>query len=277
MLGTDVCQVLGPDHDVVACDIDDFDITDLDATLAAVHAISPEVVLHLAAFTHVDACEDEKDRAFTTNARGTMNIARAARVVNARLVYTSTDYVFDGTKTEPYVETDEPNPINYYGLTKLYGEMYVRDLTLRHLIVRASWLFGPNGKNFIDTVVTKASEGSTLRVVNDQHGRPTYTLDLAKAMKQMVERRLEGTVHVSNQGETTWFELARYAITQAGLEVTVEPVSSDEYKTKAKRPSYSVLASAVFETSGIEPLPTWQEAVRHHLERKGTLKGSVTS
>jgi dTDP-4-dehydrorhamnose reductase len=206
-----------------------------------------------------------------------MNVARAARVVNAHLIYISTDYVFDGTKTQPYIETDEPHPINYYGLTKLYGEIYVKDLTLRHLIIRTSWLFGPNGKNFVDTIVAKAASGQALRVVDDQCGCPTYTLDLARGIGRVLEHRLEGTVHITNTGQTTWFGLAKYAIEAAGLQAGIEPVSSREFRTKAERPAYSILASPVMEASGIEPLPSWQAAVRDHLRRKGMLKGSEAS
>jgi dTDP-4-dehydrorhamnose reductase len=277
MLGTDVCEVLRPGRDLFGYDVDDFDITDLQGTLAAVNDVAPDVVVHLAAFTQVDACEGEREEAFRVNALGAMNVARAARVVNAHLVYISTDYVFDGTKTQPYIETDEPHPINYYGLTKLCGEIYVKDLTLRHLIIRTSWLFGPNGSNFVDTIVGKAAAGKALRVVDDQHGCPTYTLDLARGIERVLEQRLEGTVHITNAGQTTWFGLARYAIEAAGIQAQIEAVSSREFRTKAQRPAYSVLASPVMEASGIAPLPSWQAAVRDHLLRKGMLKGSEAS
>ena len=274
MLGTDVCDVLGSGHDLTAYDIDEIDVTDLEGTLAAIGEVAPEVVIHLAAFTKVEACEDEREEAFRVNALGTMNVARAARLVNAQIVYVSTDYVFDGTKTEPYIETDEPLPVNQYGLTKLYGEIYVKDLTLSHLIVRTSWLFGPNGKNFIDTILAKAAEGQALRIVDDQHGCPTYTRHLAVGIKRALDHRLEGTVHMTNSGVTTWFEFARYALEAAGLDTTIEPIASSEYKTKAVRPRYSVLASPVMEASGIEPLPSWHDGVLDHLRRKGILKGS---
>lgn len=277
MLGTDVCDVLGSEHDLTGYDIDDFDITDLAGTLAAVGEVAPDVVVHLAGFTKVEACEDEREEAFRVNALGAMNVARAARLVNALIVYVSTDYVFDGTKAEPYIETDEPLPVNHYGLTKLYGEIYVKDLTLRHLIVRTSWLFGPNGKNFVDTIVARAAGGQTLRVVDDQHGCPTYTQHLATGIKRALDHDLEGTVHMTNSGATTWFRFARFVLEAAGLETAIEPVTSSEYKTKAVRPRYSVLASPVMEASSIEPLPPWQDGVRDHLRRKGILKGSETT
>lgn len=273
MLGCDVCDVLRNDHDVVACDIEDFDITDAGSTMASIRRASPRAIIHLAAFTDVDACEDEREKAFRVNALGTKNVADSARSTDAYLIYISTDYVFDGTKAEPYVETDKPCPINYYGLTKLYGELYVGDIARHHLIIRTSWLFGPNGKNFIDTILGRASEHKTVQVVDDQKGSPTYTLDLARGIRQAVERGLEGVIHLTNLGETTWFGLARYAASLAGIETDIQPVPSSRYATKAARPSYSVLESAVALAGGITPLPPWQEAVKHHLGRRGVLKG----
>jgi dTDP-4-dehydrorhamnose reductase len=277
MLGTEVCGLLQSDHEVVPYDIDDFDITDLGSALDAVNSAAPDAVLHLAAFTQVDASEERREEAFKVNAVGTMNVVRAARLVNASFVYISTDYVFDGTKTEPYVESDEPRPINYYGYTKLQGEIYARDVTADHLIVRTSWLFGPSGGNFIDSILAKAAAGEDLRVVNDQIGCPTYAVDLAKGIKRLLEHRLKGIVHMTNTGETTWFDLARYAVEATGLKVKVKPVSSSEFRTKARRPHYSVLASTVMESCGIEPLPSWQEAVDAYLRRKHAAKGGEAS
>jgi dTDP-4-dehydrorhamnose reductase len=277
MLGTDLCQVLGDSHEVTGCDIDDFDIVNRTTTHDAVVSARPEVVVHLAAFTDVEACESERSKAFECNAIGSMNIASAAREAGANLVYLSTDYVFDGTKSEPYVELDQPRPLNFYGVTKLYGEYYAETLTAKHLIVRTSWLFGPNGSNFVDKIVGKASQGGPLRVVNDQRGCPTYTMDLAKGMKQVIETGLEGIVHLSNSGEATWFDLAKHAVAMAGMVCEIEPVSSGSYTTKAVRPRYSVLGSLVLENIGFGGLPPWRDAVREHLARKGTLKESRSS
>lgn len=269
--------MLRSDHNLVTYDIDDFDIVDIRSTLEAVNNAAPDAVLHLAAFTQVDASEERREEAFKINALGTLNVVRAARLVNAVFIYISTDYVFDGNKTEPYVESDEPRPINYYGFTKLQGEIYVRDVTPDHLIIRTSWLFGPNGRNFVDSILAKASAGRNLRVVNDQIGCPTYTLDLAGGIKRLLEHRLRGTVHVTNTGETTWFDLAEYAVKAAGLKAKIEPVSSTEFRTEAERPRYSVLASSVMEAWGIERLPPWQEAVDAYLRRKNDAKGSEAS
>jgi dTDP-4-dehydrorhamnose reductase len=269
MLGTDLCEILGREHEIIGVDIEDFKVADRCATQEAVRRVKPEVICHLAAFTRVDDCETERELAFRTNALGTMNVAAAARQAGSMLVYVSTDYVFDGEKGAPYVETDPPRPLSFYGLTKHFGERYVSGLTLRYLIVRTSWLFGPNGPNFVDTMVKKAAEGTSLRVVDDQTGCPTYTLDLAKGIKFGIEEGLEGVVHVTNLGETTWFGLASEAIAQAGIQADISPCGTDDYPVKAARPRYSVLDNLVIRMSGMEPLRPWKQAVKHHLERKG--------
>ena len=271
MLGADLATVLGDDHEVIARDMDDFDIADHDATLAAILDARPDVIVHAAAFTDVEACEDRRQEAFRANALGSMNVAAGARQADAYLVYTSTDYVFDGRKHEPYLEIDEPSPVNFYGVTKLYGERYVRELTTKHLIIRTSWLFGPNGRNFIDTIIAKASSGARLQVVNDQRGCPTYTRDLARGIKAAVAGRLEGLLHMTNAGDATWFDLARYALGQAGIEAEIDPVPSELYPTRAKRPAYSVLGSLVMGASGLQALPPWTDGVRDHLRRKGMI------
>jgi dTDP-4-dehydrorhamnose reductase len=277
MLGTDACTVLGKYYEVVGRDIDDFDICDVRETVEAVRGVSPDVVLHLAAFTDVEASEDERERAFRCNALGTMNVAKAVRETAANLVYLSTDYVFDGTKHEPYVELDAPRPVNFYGLTKLYGEYYVRTLTLKHLVIRTSWLFGPNGRNFLDTIVAKAKAGERLRVVNDQRGCPTYTIHLAEALIQIIDRGLEGTIHIANSGDATWFEVAEHAIGVAGIDASVEPITTGSYPAKAARPAFSVLASDVMKSAGLSPLPHWRQGVEEHLARTGLVKAKGTT
>jgi dTDP-4-dehydrorhamnose reductase len=230
------------------------------------------VIVHTAAFTDVEACEEKREEAFRINATGTGNVAKASGRAGSLLIYISTDYVFNGSKRSPYKEVDEPDPINYYGLTKLQGENRVRGLAARHLIVRTSWLFGPNGKNFVDTILGKASGVESLKVVDDQRGSPTYTGDLARGIKSLIEGELEGVVHLTNSGDATWFELARCATGLAGLDVEIEPVQSAAYPTKARRPSYSVLASDVLERAGIEPLPPWEQGVKDHMMRRGLLE-----
>jgi dTDP-4-dehydrorhamnose reductase len=272
MLGTDLCSVLRENHEVHGYDIGDFDIVDAERTAAVVHEILPSVIVHAAAFTNVDACEDEREKALRVNARGTENMARAARETGSFLVYISTDYVFDGSKASPYTEMDAPGPINYYGLTKFYGEEYVRDLAPKYLVVRTSWLFGPNGKNFVDTIIEKASTTGSLMVVDDQRGCPTYTHHLATGLGAVIDKRLEGMVHLTNSGDATWFELARYAIETAGIDAAITPVETAAFPTRARRPPYTVLASDVLGKAGIGPLPPWEHAVRAHLVRRGFVK-----
>jgi dTDP-4-dehydrorhamnose reductase len=277
MLGIDLCSILEEAHEVEGYDIDDFDITDAGQTSAAVLEVSPSVIVHAAAFTGVDACEEARDRAFRVNVGGSENVARAAAEAGCLLVYLSTDYVFEGSKATPYTETDAPGPINYYGLTKLQGEDIVRDLTSRHLIVRTSWLFGPNGKNFVDTITTKALETGSLKVVDDQRGCPTYTYDLAKGLRAVIEKGMEGTVHLTNRGSATWFELARYTIETAEIDADIEPIETAAWPTKAKRPAYTVMASDVLGEAGVEPLPPWEHGVVEHLARRGFPKDKGTS
>jgi dTDP-4-dehydrorhamnose reductase len=277
MLGSDVCPLLAEDHEVCGYDVGDLDIADARETMLAVKRLSPSVIVHTAAFTDVDACETERDKAYRTNVQGTGNLAEASRQAGSLLVYISTDYIFDGSKGEPYGESDEPNPINYYGLTKLQGEEHVRRAAARYLIVRTSWLFGPGGRNFVDKILKKALAGENLKVVNDQTGCPTYTVDLARGVKALIESGLEGVVHLTNSGVATWFDLAGYAIGLVGLDAEIEPVPSEAYPTKARRPAYSVLKSDVLGRTGLEPLPDWKEGVRDHLRRRGMLKHGASS
>ncbi len=279
MLGTDLCEALKSDHQVTGVDLDDFNIAEAAPTASAIRDLAPEVIFHLAAFTDVEACETQHPKAFEYNAASAMNVAGAIKGTATYLVYPSTDYVFNGRKTEPYTEDDQTDPINYYGLTKLHGEHYVRKLAPRHLIVRTSWLFGPNGRNFVDTILGKAIEAARsdmgpLRVVNDQRGCPTYAAHLAGGLVQLLGLGLEGTVHLTNSGEATWFDLAREALKLAGIDVPVEAVTSDGYPTVAARPAYSVLASNVLAKTSFRPLPHWQEGLKDHLRRKNLLKES---
>jgi dTDP-4-dehydrorhamnose reductase len=255
-------------HELYAIDIEEVDITDGPATIALIEKTRPDAIVHTAAYTDVDGCESHIDQAFRVNGEGTRHVAEGAHRSGASILYVSTDYVFDGTKGSPYVETDPAASVNFYGLTKLFGERYASSLNPRHLIVRASWLFGPNGKNFVDTILEKARAGQALRVVDDQRGCPTYTYHLARGLKAAVEAGIEGILHMTNAGDTTWYEFARAALEMARVKAEIEPIGSASYVTKAKRPANSVLASVVMERSGLEPLPDWREGLRHHLGRK---------
>jgi dTDP-4-dehydrorhamnose reductase len=280
MLGTDLCEVLSRGHQVTGVDLDDFNVAEAGPTARAVAQLKPEVIFHLAAFTDVESCETQHPKAFEYNAVSAMNIAGAAREARAYLIYLSTEYVFNGKKEGPYTEDDEPDPVNYYGLTKLHGEHYVRKLAPRHLVVRTSWLFGPNGRNFVDTILRKATElkesaGGPLKVVDDQRGCPTYTGHLAEGLARLLELDLMGTVHLANSGIATWFELAVEALRLAEIDCEVQPIPSEAYPMVAARPANSMIVSSVLEGTGFEPLPPWQEGLREHLKRTRMLKESA--
>jgi dTDP-4-dehydrorhamnose reductase len=217
----------------------------------------------------VDDCELRPELAWKVNAEGTRNVARACQKRRVPILYLSTDYVFDGEKPEPYVETDRPNPLNVYGQTKLVGEEGVTELAARFWIVRVSWLFGPWGKNFVRAILDQARSGQPLRVVDDQIGAPTYTMHLAEKIEQIFTRAEGGIYHVTNQGYCSWFEFAEAVLRQAGLDqVTITPIPSSALKRLARRPRNSRLANARLESSGLGRLPPWREGVYSYLSRE---------
>jgi dTDP-4-dehydrorhamnose reductase len=277
-------------HEVTAVDIADFDITDFAATAAAIAAAAPDLVCHCAAYTDVDGCERDPERALRVNAQGAWNVAAALRSARddagsqagADMLHVSTDFVFDGEKGAPYTEYDEPRPLGVYGLSKLAGERHVRELVRRHFIVRTAWLFAPHGRNFVRAILRKARELSgcakaaadrpMLRVVADQVGSPTSAADLADAIvRHLVDlpaeasakagSRLYGTYHITNAGSCSWAELAAETLRLAGSPVAVEPIASSEWPSPTRRPAYSVLRRLSLEMQGRDDLRPWQEAL----------------
>lgn len=248
-----------PGHEVVAPDLPDLDVGDRDSMLQCLTALRPDVVVHTAAYTDVDACERQPDVALRVNALGTRHVAEGARLVGARVCYVSTDYVFPGTADRPYTEWDEPGPLSAYGRSKLGGE---RELDPGSTIVRTSWLCGRHGRNFVKTILGAAAEGDELRVVDDQRGCPTFADDLAGMIARLVVSRLPGTFHVTNQGVTSWYGLARDAMAAAGLDpARVFPVATGDLDPPrpAPRPAWSVLDNAALRLSGIPLLPDYHE------------------
>jgi len=251
------------------------DITDRAAVFAAVNRIKPEVVVHAAAFTQVDDCEREREKAMAVNFTGTVNMTDAAREAGAFLIFVSTDYVFDGTKKTPYLEEDAVAPLSVYGASKLEAEKYLLTLRGGNLIVRTSWVYGAGGKNFVETILRLAEERSSLEVVDDQVGRPTYTYDLAAALSWLCEHASQGKagtaggfpriLHVANQGAASWFEFAREIITRAGKSVEVKPVSSERLARPARRPMNSVLDTSKYDCLTKRPLREWKEALIEYL------------
>ena len=247
------------------------DITDKAAVETAFSQINPDAVIHCAAWTAVDAAEDEKNRAmvYAVNVTGTKNIAEACKDLGCKMVYISTDYVFNGQGTEPWqADCKDFAPLNYYGQTKLEGELAVAELLEKYFIVRIAWVFGQNGKNFIKTMINVGKKYDTVRVVNDQIGTPTYTYDLARLLVDMVETDKYGYYHVTNEGGyISWYDFCCEFYKRYGMKTKVIPVTTEEYGlSKAARPFNSRLDKSKLTEMGFEPLPTWQDAVKRYLE-----------
>ena len=229
----------------------------------------PDAVLNCAAWTAVDAAEDDPDAAMRANAVGPGLLAAACAAAGVRLCHLSTDFVFDGSATAPMDESTTPHPIGVYGASKLAGEEAVRRTCPDHQLVRTAWLFGQDGPNFVLTMLRLARERGALRVVADQRGSPTWTGSLAPALVRLLERGTPGTYHLVNSGEATWHELARATLEEAGLAgVPVEPIGTADYPTRARRPAYSVLDGRAWRELGEPPLPPWREALRAYLRRR---------
>ncbi|MHC4504593.1 MAG: dTDP-4-dehydrorhamnose reductase [Planctomycetota bacterium] len=229
--------------------------------------IRPNVVVNAAAYTDVDGAESDPEAAERTNVTGPRLLAEAAAECEAMLVQVSTDYVFDGTKRGPYTEKDQPSPQGVYARTKFDGEKAVRRSGAKHLVVRTAWLYAPWGRNFVLTILAKAKEGASLRVVDDQRGSPTYAPDLARAILDLVAADAEGTVNAVNSGPATWFDLAAEAVKLAGLDVPITRVTTDEFPRPAPRPANSVLSTARFEKLVGRPLRAWREALAECVSR----------
>jgi dTDP-4-dehydrorhamnose reductase len=267
MLGTDLMETFSSVHDTTGIDLPELDITRLEQCHAKLKEFRADVVINAAAFTQVDACESREKEAFLVNGHGAGNLAIAAASAGAMLVHYSTDYVFDGQKETAYLEEDLPNPQNVYGKSKLLGETLIREHCTNHLILRTSWLFGPNGSNFIRTIVNAARKGNPLRVVNDQRGSPSYSKDLAAHTMMLIAAGCRSTYHVTNSGWGTWYELASEAVVRAGMKsIPIAPVSSSEFPRPALRPANSVLANARLERDGLPLMRPWQAAVREYVE-----------
>ena len=255
------------DDSVVGLSSRDADIRDKKRVEALVQAQSPDWIVLAAAYTDVDGCEGNPDLAFAVNRDGAVNVAMAAKMVGARLLFLSSDYVFDGKKTSPYEINDERGPQSVYGRSKAEAEIKLLELLPNCCIVRTSWLFGTGGKCFPDTILKLAASRPSLDVVNDQRGCPTYTIDLARAIIHLCRKEAIGIVHATNTGDCTWFEFAQKIIRGAGLENEVRPVSSKQMARPAPRPANSVLSPASLRVFGIT-MPSWGDALRRYLEER---------
>ena len=266
-LGYDVVNELEKrGHTAIGVDIEDLDITDAAAVEKMITEAAPEAVIHCAAWTAVDASEDNEEKCRQANVNGTENIAKVCKKLNCKMMYISTDYIFDGKGTRPW-EPDDPvtTPLNVYGQTKYEGELAVRNNVEKFLIVRIAWVFG-KGKNFIKTMLNLGKTHDHLTVVNDQYGTPTYTYDLARLLVDMIETDKYGNYHATNEGGyITWYDFACEIFRQAGMDVDVEPVSSAQYAAKAKRPENSRMNKQKLVDNGFELLPDWKDALRRYL------------
>jgi len=265
-LGADIAREFEETFEVVPVDIQDFDVADLPAAIRCVERVKPAVVVHCAAFTNVDACETEEDQAFLVNAIGARNMAIASQRVHARLVHFSTDYVFDGQKVGAYREHDRPNPSTIYGKSKLMGELLVKQHAREYFILRIAWLYGLTGKNFVSTIFREARSGNPLRVVNDQCGTPTWTVDVARQVRRLLQTEAYGVYHATSQGGCTWFEFARALLEEARLDAPVVPVKSSEFPRAAPRPANSVLDNYLLRIQGLDVMPPWRASLSRFIQ-----------
>jgi len=269
MLGRDLTEVLrsSSQGEVVPWDLGEIDIREETKTVKKIGELRPDVIVNAAALTRVDDCESQAEQAFAVNAEGMKHVALAALRCQAKVVYLSTDYIFDGEKREPYLEDDPPHPLNAYGRSKWKGEEYVRTLLKDWLIVRTQWLYGKHGKNFVTSILEQTKEKNELRIVDDQVGSPTYTVDLSKILSTLIQKKAEGIYHATNNGTCSWCEFGQAILQLSGLgKIRVIPISSQELKKPATRPAYSVLGcEKLTATMGVTPR-SWIEALRDYLE-----------
>lgn len=266
-LGYDVMKVLHARNiDCIGADIQQFDITDFQATERFIQNYGPDVVIHCSAYTAVDKAEENYDQCYAVNADGPKNIAKVCKQLNAKMVYISTDYVFPGTGTRAYEVNDPTGPVSVYGKTKLAGEEAVRSQLDKYFIVRISWVFGKNGNNFIRTMLRLAKEHDEINVVSDQIGSPTYTADLAPLLCDMIETEKYGTYHATNEGYCSWAEFAQTIFKTAGCHTKVNFITTDKYPSKAKRPANSRMSKKSLDENGFHRLPVWQDAVARYLK-----------
>lgn len=254
--------------DLVGFSSRDLDIRDENKVHEAVVKLCPDWIVLAAAYTDVDGCETNQERAYGVNRDGAAKVAKAAKLTSANLLFLSSDYVFDGRKTTPYEIDDVRNPQSVYGRSKAEAEMRLQELLPQCCIARTSWLFGLGGKCFPDTILKLAANRPVLDVVSDQRGCPTYSVDLARAIIQLCRQHASGIVHVTNSGNCSWFEFAGAIVKEAGLATQVRPVSTAQMARPAPRPAYSVLSSASLQRLGI-PMPTWQDALRRYRQERG--------
>jgi dTDP-4-dehydrorhamnose reductase len=273
-LGTDLMKTLKHKHEVIGLTHQDIEVTDYNSCLI-LKKHHPDVIINTAAFHKTDQCEEEPLKTFSVNALGTRNVATISKEIGATTIFISTDYVFDGSKNEPYKEDDTPNPINTYGISKLAGELYTKQ-NPKHYIIRLASLFGVagasgKGGNFVETMITKAKKNETIRVVDDMWMSPTYTKDAATTIKKIMELKLPfGTYHAANRGYCTWFQFAKEIFKITDLDPAIKPIRTHQLKTKARRPRFSAIRSIKLPKYDIQ-MREWKEALHGYLVEKGRI------
>ena len=266
MLGHDLADVLKGKHELILTTSKTLDITDKNHVIDFVSSQKPDMLINAAAYTDVDGCEKNQELAYSVNGEGVRNLAMACKKIGCGLVHISTDYVFNGENTRPWVEDDETGPISVYGKSKLEGEKAICEILDKYFILRTAWLYGVNGRNFPKTMLELSENHSKITVVYDEVGTPTYTLDLAHAISKLIETDCYGIYHLTNSGSCSWCEFARYIFEIAGADVEVVPVTADEFARPAPRPSYSVLENRNWVENGFEPLRNYTEAIKEYIE-----------
>ena len=271
-LGSDVVkELLKRGYSTLSPNRSEFNLCSEDSIRNYILNSNCEAIVHCAAYTQVDKAEDEKDLCIKINATATKHIAKCAKILDIPMIYISTDYVFDGTKDGKYTENDETNPINIYGESKLAGEKYVQEILDKYYIVRTSWVFNINGKNFIETMLRLSKANNQLSIVNDQIGSPTYTRDLSRLLVDMLETSKYGLYHATNEGYCSWYEFADTIFKLANINIDIKAINSNEYASRAKRPLNSKLSKDKLIEYGFKPLPHWEDALKDYLIRRRDL------
>ena len=271
-LGSDVVkELLKRGYSTLSPNRSEFNLCSEDSIRNYILNSNCEAIVHCAAYTQVDKAEDEKDLCIKINATATKHIVKCAKILDIPMIYISTDYVFDGTKDGEYTENDETNPINIYGESKLAGEKYVQEILDKYYIVRTSWVFNINGKNFIETMLRLSNANNQLSIVNDQIGSPTYTKDLSRLLVDMLETSKYGLYHATNEGYCSWYEFANTIFKLANINIDIRAINSNEYASRAKRPLNSKLSKDKLIEYGFKPLPHWEDALKDYLIRRRDL------
>lgn len=263
-LGIALCNLLKQNHTIYAYDLPEMDITDIDAIFEIITSDKPDVIINCAAYTKVDLCEENIEKAYCVNAIGAKNLAIAAEKFNVKLVQISTDYVFEGNATTPVKEDEPVGPCSIYGKSKLMAEEYVKELSSKHYILRTAWLYG-EGENFVRTMLLLSKNQSSIKVVNDQFGSPTSTKELSKLIAALITTEHYGVYHATCEGQCSWYEFAKKIFDILQIDIDVQAVTSDEFIRPAKRPTYSVLDNFMLKLIGMNTFQPWEEALEEYL------------